>query len=171
MKPTRTRPRSALPAASPAEPGLSAADRALVLRALQAARHSYSPYSSFRVGAAVRMASGRVYTGCNVENASYGLTVCAERVAIQSAVAAGERQVRAIAIVGGHGTPARPCGACLQVLAEFARADVRVLLAAPGALQRVDLLTLGALMPQAFALRVGSHRPTRRSRPKERRRS
>jgi cytidine deaminase len=92
--------------------------RELVEAAQVARRRAYAPYSGFTVGAAVLTRSGAIYTGCNVENASYGLTMCAERVAIHNAVAAGEREVMAVAVASEPG--ATPCGACRQVLAEFA---------------------------------------------------
>ena len=92
--------------------------RELVEAAQVARQQAYAPYSGFTVGAAVLTSSGAIYTGCNVENASYGLTMCAERVAIHNAVAAGEREVMAVAVVSEPG--ATPCGACRQVLAEFA---------------------------------------------------
>ena len=118
-------------------------ERALVRRAVRAASHTYSPYSGFPVGAAVMTSSGRVFTGCNVENASYGLTVCAERAAVLAAVAAGHRRLRAVAVAAGRGQAARPCGACLQVLAEFAAPDLVLLLAPLDAPDRVERLTLG----------------------------
>lgn len=91
-----------------------------LIKAAAAARAgAYAPYSRFAVGAAVQGASGRVYSGCNVENASYGLTMCAERVAIFKAVAEGEKQLVALAVTADTATPASPCGACRQVMAEF----------------------------------------------------
>ncbi len=86
--------------------------------AANARENAYSPYSHFRVGAAVLATSGRIYTGCNVENASFGLTICAERVAVTTAVAAGEREIVAITIMSDGQVD--PCGACLQVIQEFA---------------------------------------------------
>jgi cytidine deaminase len=91
-----------------------------LIRAAQAARNNaYAPYSRFAVGAAVQGGSGRIYSGCNVENASYGLTMCAERVAIFQAVAAGEKRLTVLAVAADTPSPASPCGACRQVMAEF----------------------------------------------------
>jgi cytidine deaminase len=93
----------------------------LLNQARAAMKCAYAPYSKFRVGAAVLLADGRVFTGCNVENASYGLTICAERNAIFAAVAAstGKPEIVAVAVVNHRGTPCSPCGACRQVIAEF----------------------------------------------------
>jgi len=91
----------------------------LLNEAKAAQRNSYSPYSKFRVGAAVLTKEGNIFTGCNVENVSYGLTICAERDAIFKAVSEGYTDFEAIAIVGSDSEPTFPCGACRQVLAEF----------------------------------------------------
>ncbi len=91
----------------------------LMEMAADARNASYSPYSEFAVGAALRTASGKVYTGSNIENASYGLTICAERVAVFKAVNDGERKLTELAICGPENKAIFPCGACLQVLAEF----------------------------------------------------
>ena len=93
--------------------------KALIQAAQKAREKAYVPYSNFAVGAAVRTANGIVYDGCNIENASYGLTNCAERTAIFKAVSAGERKLEAIAVVADTASPTAPCGACRQVIAEF----------------------------------------------------
>lgn len=100
----------------------------LIAAARQAREHAHAPFSEFRVGAAVRTKSGRVFGGCNVENASYGLTICAERVAIFKAVSEGEREFDAIAVVTGADVLTPPCGACRQIIWEFC-GDVPVILA------------------------------------------
>ena len=99
----------------------------LVTAARAAREYAYAPYSNFKVGAALRAKSGRVYTGCNVENATYGLTVCAERVAIFKAISEGERGFDAIAVCADTETPTPPCGACRQLIWEFC-GDVPVIL-------------------------------------------
>jgi cytidine deaminase len=118
-------------------------------------RRAHAPYSRYHVGAAVLDERGRIHVGCNVENASYGLTVCAERNAVGAAVAAGARHLSAVAVVTAAAppgeAPAPPCGACRQVLAELAPDDAIVLLAGPRG--PATELTLGALLPRAFRLR------------------
>jgi len=103
------------------------------------------------VGAAVLTEDGQVYTGCNVENVSYGLTMCAERVAVLKAASDGHRVITAIAVAGGTSRkPASPCGACRQVLAEFAAAETPVFIAPLKTGRRIVATTLGALLPLAF---------------------
>ncbi|MCR9248121.1 MAG: cytidine deaminase [bacterium] len=132
-------------------------DEATIQRLTAAARavqkQAYAPASEFRVGAAVLAADGREFVGCNVENASYGLTICAERAAVCAAVAAGVREIRAVAVVTDLDEPARPCGACRQVLAEFGK-DMAVLLVGRG--PAVRLLDLERLLPDAFTFERGS---------------
>lgn len=112
-----------------------------------AAGKSYSPYSRFKVGAAVLAASGRIYVGCNVENASYGLCNCAERTAIFTAVAAGEREILAVAVHTPTPDPTLPCGACRQVIHEFGPAAVVICTGQRRA--RIET-TLSTLLPAAF---------------------
>ena len=121
--------------------------------ALRARARAYAPYSSFQVGAALLCDDGSVYTGCNIENAAYPVTCCAERVALFSAVSAGKRTFRAIAIAGGPaGAPPRehcaPCGVCRQALAEFADAEFCVLLVRDE--NDVQMYRLGDLLPASF---------------------
>ena len=127
------------------------ADR-LVDAARTAREAAYAPYSRFKVGAAIETDDGRIFAGCNVENASYGLTICAERVAVLAAAAAGHRRVAQLAVVAGQGQPAMPCGPCLQVLAEFASDDTPVFLAAADACDKPLRLRLRDLLPHPFRL-------------------
>lgn len=98
---------------------MSGKNKELILAARKARAHAHAPYSKFKVGAAVLTASGKIFSGCNVENASYGLTVCAERNAVGQMAAAGERKIVSVAVVAGRAKPVSPCGACRQVIAEF----------------------------------------------------
>ena len=120
----------------------------LLQAALAAREKAYAPYSHFQVGAAVLAADGQIYSGCNVENASYGLTCCAERNAIFAAVAAGQRQLQALCVVGATEEPISPCGACRQVMAEF-KIPVIYLANLQG---QVKKMTLAQLLPYSFSL-------------------
>ena len=119
---------------------------ALLSAAADTAKRAYSPYSTFCVGAAVQTASGKVFTGCNVENASYGLTICAERVAVFKAVSEGESDITAVAIASEGA--AFPCGACRQVLNEFGP-EMEVILGDEEA-RFSEQLSLKDLLPKAF---------------------
>jgi len=125
------------------------ADEKLIDRAKSAASRAYAPYSRFRVGAAIRGRSGAVFAGCNVENASYGLTICAERNAVFQMVAAGEGAFDAIVIYTPTATPTAPCGACRQVLNEF-NPDAEVLSVCDG--PESIRTTVRELLPGAFGL-------------------
>jgi cytidine deaminase len=98
----------------------------LIELAWQTRDRAYAPYSSFHVGAAVQDAQGNIFSGCNVENLSFGLTICAERAAIATAIAAGSRDLRRIVVVADTDTPVSPCGACRQVMAEFGITEIRL---------------------------------------------
>lgn len=128
---------------------------------LQAARKArekaYAPYSNFPVGCAVQSASGRVFTGVNIENASYGLTICAERSALFRMVAAGERLFRTLLVTAGTAEPVPPCGACLQVMIEFALPDSLVIMTGQG--DQVIEKPLIELLP------LGFHFPGKEKRP------
>ncbi|HHU52557.1 MAG TPA: cytidine deaminase [Clostridiaceae bacterium] len=127
----------------------------LIVSAIEASKNSYSPYSKYRVGAALLGTSGRIFTGCNVENASYGATICAELTAVVKAISEGEHKFSALAIHGSSHQPkpnqtyyAYPCGICRQVLSEFAEPDLTVLIVH----SENDYLkrTLGELLPDSF---------------------
>jgi cytidine deaminase len=122
----------------------------LLAAAREARRHAYAPYSGYAVGAAVYGEDGRIFAGANVENASYGLTVCAERVAILRAVSEGVRRIQAMVVVTRDG--GTPCGACRQVLAEFADEDVWVWCYGEDR-QEGQEYRLSDLLPNAFSLR------------------
>jgi cytidine deaminase len=120
---------------------------ALVEAALQVRENAHAPFSRFKVGAAVQDEAGRIFTGCNVENATYGLTVCAERVAIFKAISEGARKFQRVAVVADTDILTPPCGACRQILWEFC-GDVEVVLA--NLHGKSETLQLGALFPRAF---------------------
>lgn len=126
-----------------------AACNSLTTAATNVRYHAHAPYSKFQVGAAVLTADGEVFAGCNVENASYGLTICAERVAVGTAVAAGHKEIVAVAVAssGGHS----PCGACRQVLSEFGPAMEVILIDADDP-TKTRTTTLAALLPEQFSL-------------------
>ncbi|MCD6289335.1 MAG: cytidine deaminase [Anaerolineae bacterium] len=123
----------------------NSSDEVLIAAALSAREKAYAPYSHYSVGAAVRTRSGRVYTGCNIENASYGATVCAERVALWKAISEGEREFDTLVVVTSNG--GSPCGLCRQVIAEFAP-DMRIIIADTRGNARET--TIRALLPERF---------------------
>ena len=126
-------------------------DKELLLKAIEAREMAYAPYSDHKVGTALVGKSGKVYTGCNVENAAYTPTNCAERTAIFKAVSEGEREFTAIAVVGGLGDKlsdvCAPCGVCRQVLAEFCKKDLRIIMGTP---DKIVVSTLADLLPLSF---------------------
>ena len=126
---------------------MSTRDEALVEAARAVLENAHAPYSGLRVGAALLTADGRIFNGCNVENASFGLTLCAERTAVCKAVSEGERDLAAIAIVSSAKQVLMPCGACRQVLMEFAP-NLRVILQGEGT-ERTEV-TLTELLPHSF---------------------
>lgn len=125
---------------------ITQADLTLLAFAREVQEHSYSPYSGFRVGAAI-YAGGDIYQGVNVENAAYGVTLCAERAAAARAVLAGHRDFDAIAIVGDSESPTVPCGECRQFLAEF-NPEMRIIMG--GRTDEVMVMGLDELLPEAF---------------------
>jgi cytidine deaminase len=133
---------------------LSQLEQELIEMASQALTHAYAPYSNFRVGAAVRMASGAIFKGCNIENASYGLTICAERVALYAAIASGEHSIMQLALVADRAEPVSPCGACRQVLSELAPGAQVLMASITGATSDATLqrATVAELLPSAFEL-------------------
>ena len=126
-------------------------DKELLLKAVEAREFAYTPYSNHKVGAALLGKSGKVYLGCNVENAAYTPTNCAERTAVFKAVSEGERQFSAIAVVGGLGDTlselCAPCGVCRQVLSEFCDGSLKVILGTP---EKITVTTLAELLPYSF---------------------
>ena len=133
-----------------ASASLTPAERdALVAAATAAREKAAAPYSHFHVGAALLAEDGRVFGGCNVESASYGLTICAERTAVVKAISEGARKFRAVAVVTGADEPTSPCGACRQVLWDQCR-DIAVVMATTGG--KREETTLATLIPRAFEL-------------------
>lgn len=132
---------------------LNPAMQLLLDQASTAALHAYAPYSSFRVGAALQLESGEVVTGANVENVSYGLTICAERSALVRAIAQFGPSIRvaAVAVANLNNAPSPPCGACRQMLAEFAAADAQVVFHAEAG---VRVMPFSGLLPLAFGTKT-----------------
>ena len=122
----------------------------LMQNAIDVSKHSYSPYSKFPVGACVLAERGEVYSGCNFENSSLGLTICAERNAIGTAIANGERVIKAVAIYSPKQDNCTPCGACRQVMMEFCDKDFKILLTDGNG--QIKEFTLGELLPESFSL-------------------
>jgi cytidine deaminase len=127
-------------------------DQHLLEAAAEAVKKAYAPYSNYPVGAAVKCADDGVFSGCNVENASYGLTVCAERSALFAAVSAGHTAFHAMAVVAEGNAFPYPCGACRQVMAEFGRPESRILVARSSDLKGFKEYRLGDLLPHAFRI-------------------
>lgn len=128
-------------------------NKQLLEMATAAMEKAYSPYSKIKVGAALLMKSGKIYTGCNIENASFGATNCAERTAIFKAVSEGETDFDRIAVVGNLDHPISPCGICRQVMLEFSQ-DMSILLGTPESYQ---IYTMEELMPLAFIKKDFEH--------------
>lgn len=116
--------------------------------AIDARENAYVPYSKFKVGAAVITEDGSIYTGCNIENASYGATNCAERTAIFKAVSEGHKKIKAIAVVGDMSTNTYPCGICRQVIVEFATEDIQIILVKNE--EEYVVKTMEEILPGAF---------------------
>ena len=126
----------------------------LIKKAIEMLNFSYAPYSNFHVGAALLTSEGKIYTGCNIENAAYGPSNCEERTAIFKAVSEGKKEFEAIAIVGGKNGKIEnfcpPCGVCRQVLAEFCKKDFEIVLAKSK--NEYKIMTLEQLLPESFSL-------------------
>ncbi len=120
----------------------------LVDLARQAREHAYAPYSKFKVGAAVECQDGRIFSGCNIENSSYGLTVCAERVALGKAISEGVSSFTRIAVIADTHSPVPPCGACRQVIFELCGADALIIMA--NLQGRIEIRTIRELLPAPF---------------------
>lgn len=127
-------------------------DKELVLKAIESMKNSYSPYSNFKVGAALLSESGKVYTGCNIENVAFGPSICAERVAFFKAISEGEKNFSKIAVVGGKdgiiSSATTPCGVCRQVMREFCNDDFEILIVREN--ENYDKVLLKDLLPNSF---------------------
>ena len=120
----------------------------LIELARQARHHAHAPYSNFKVGAVIECRDGRVFTGCNVENSSYGLTICAERVAISKAISEGARDFTRLAVIADSHAPIPPCGACRQIIFELCGAATEIVMV--NLQGRIETKTAGALLPAPF---------------------
>lgn len=120
----------------------------LIKEAENARKRAYTPYSKFKVGAAILTSDGKIFTGCNIENASFGLTVCAERVAILKAISEGSSKFEAIVIVGDTNRPCSPCGACRQVIYEFSE-DIKIIMY--NLKGDIQIKKMRELLPEAFS--------------------
>lgn len=127
--------------------------RTLIARALEARQNAYCPYSNYQVGAALLTETGQIYSGCNVENISFGLTICAERGAVMAMAAEGERRIAAVAVATRDG--GAPCGACLQVLAEFVSDPTEVPVACVNDSGAETVYNLSDLLPFGFRTDLG----------------
>ncbi|MDN5315148.1 MAG: cytidine deaminase [Clostridiales bacterium] len=125
-------------------------DNELVKQAIAAREQAYAPYSRFRVGAALLDDRNNLFTGCNIENSSYGATCCAERTAIFKAISEGAKQIKTLAVVCDSDDYCRPCGICRQVMSEFSAEDFRLLSARPDG--EYEILTMEQLLPASFHL-------------------
>lgn len=125
-------------------------DEQLLTSALEARKLAYAPYSNFKVGAAVKTKSGKIYAGCNIENASYSLTMCAERTAIFQAIANGERDFSELVVIGDTEEPISPCGACRQVMAQFFSNETKIYLT--NMKNDMSITTIKQLLPDYFTL-------------------
>ncbi len=123
-------------------------ERELIKKAFEAKEYAYAPYSNFRVGAAVLTKSGKIFTGCNIECASYGGTNCAERTALFKAISEGERQFKAIAIISDKDDNTFPCGICRQVILEFGR-DIQIITGTLGG--KIKKFSIEELLPHSFS--------------------
>jgi cytidine deaminase len=130
----------------------------LIEKAKLVREKAYAPYSKFKVGAALEVKSGTVYTGCNIENSSYSLTCCAERVAIFQAIAQGEREFNHLVVIGDTEEPIRPCGACRQVMSEFFDENVKItLINLQGDYEETNI---SQLLPASFTLKNEKNKPS-----------
>lgn len=130
---------------------LSPKSRQLLREAAKVQKRAYAPYSRFKVGAAVRSRDGKIFYGCNLDNAAFPATICAEQAAIAKAISEGKRDLVELALVTSYGEPVAPCGVCRQVMAEFMKPDAKVNMASAKDLDEVLSTTFGKLVPFSFS--------------------